>query len=144
SLPQRPAVTLGPPEAPVCGRDIDPPAELGELLEVLREVPIAWLPDLAGLAERFARKDALEAVFEAAGVRAKTKTDVALGSVPAAGAFGLAAPMGAQVATRLAAAYRGSGLALAKAKSGLGAGAIAGLGLRAAKERAQKELSLAD
>lgn len=117
-------------------QDGDPPEELEELLEVFRDLPLAWLPAVAPLLEELDRPALLDRVYLGFRQRARLRLEV-LEQRPALPAAGR--PEG-----RLGLAYREVRRRFHQVRMALDPARAADLSWQERQRRAREELSLAD
>ncbi len=117
-------------------QDSDPPEELEELLEVFRDLPLAWLPAVAPLLEELDRPALLDRVYLGFRQRARLRLEVLEQRSPLQA---LDRPEG-----RLVLAYREARRRFHQVRMDLDPDAAVALSWRERQRRAREELSLAD
>ncbi|MGH6903027.1 MAG: hypothetical protein ACREIR_09845 [Geminicoccaceae bacterium] len=143
ALPRRPlAGRLVDPVEPCLDEHLEPPAELGAMLGVLRDVPLGWLRAADALLDRLDRPEQLERLYTTAIDRARLLSLSAVPGSPTVGTVPAAAL--ATSAQKLAVAWGGLGRRFVAARAELDAHVIVGRSWREIKERALRELSLDD
>jgi hypothetical protein len=145
SIPTRPLAGVLANPVPACLLDdVEPPGALVEMLAVLRDVPLAWLPSVRSLILRLDGPALLDKVYLQVKLRAKLKLALAEdGSRPADGADA-GAPRSVAAVTRLLGAYREVGRNFQRARLDLDLASQTKLGWDERRRRAEQELSLND
>ena len=142
AVPTRPLAGVLADPVPACLlEDVEPPAALAEMLAVLRDVPLAWLPAMRSLLARLDRPELLDKVYTQVKLRAQLKL-----AVPAAVApvndFG--APRAVATVARLLGAYQEVARGFQRARLGLDLASQVTLAWDERRRRAEQELSLND
>ncbi|HET6520733.1 MAG TPA: hypothetical protein VFG47_13075 [Geminicoccaceae bacterium] len=143
ALPRRPLLPVPQDPVPLClAAHAAAPAELTELLGVLRRVPLGWLVAARPLLERLDRPERLVALYETSIRRAR----FLLGAAPAEPQPLLPVATAPAVTTVQAVlgAYQRVGSQLQAIRAGIDPLLVKGLGWQALRERALRELSLED
>lgn len=126
---------------PAClARRLDPPPELRAMTDLLRDVPVKWLPDLQLLLTRLDRPEILRETIEFAKVRAQTIRPVA-GTGPSAS---LSGGLFGQTLTKVFAAQESVLTTHRLQTARFDLGILAGQSWTATRDRAQDVLTLGD
>jgi hypothetical protein len=143
-IPTRPLAGVLADPVPACLlEDVEPPEALAEMLAVLRDVPLAWLPTMRSLIARLDRPALLDKVYGQVKLRAQLKLAAEDQSQPGA-RIDAGAPRTLTAVTRLLGAYREVGRNFQRARLSLDLASQARLSWEERRRRAEQELSLND
>lgn len=144
-VPTRPLAGVLADRVPACLLDdVEPPGALAEMLAVLRDVPLAWLPSVRPLILRLDRPALLDKVYLQVKLRAQVKLAVAEAEPRPADGADAGAPRAMTAVTRLIGAYREVGRNFQRARLDLDLASQARLSWDERRRRAEQELSLND
>jgi hypothetical protein len=124
--------------------DVEPPEALAEMLAVLRDVPLAWLPAMRSLIARLDRPALLDKVYVQVKLRAQLKLAAAEREPQPRDGIDAGAPRALAAVTRLLGTYREVGRNFQRARLDLDLASQARLGWEERRRRAEQELSLND
>jgi hypothetical protein len=145
AVPTRPLAGVLADPVPACLlEDVEPPAALAEMLAVLRDVPLAWLPPVRALIARLDRPVLLDKVYLQVKLRAQLKLAAAEDRPQPAFQDDASAPRALATVTRLLGAYREVGRNFQRARQNLDLASQARLSWDERRRRAEQELSLND
>jgi hypothetical protein len=145
AVPTRPLAGVLADPVPACLlEDVEPPAALAEMLAVLRDVPLAWLPPVRALIARLDRPVLLDKVYLQVKLRAQLKLAAAEDRPQPAFHDDAGAPRALATVTRLLGAYREVGRNFLRARQDLDLASQARLSWDERRRRAEQELSLND
>jgi hypothetical protein len=144
AVPTRPLAGVLADPVPACLLDdVEPPEALAEMLAVLRDVPLAWLPAMRSLIARLDRPALLDKVYVQVKLRAQLKLAAEAPAQPGE-RIDAGAPRTLTAVTRLLGAYREVGRNFQRARLNLDLASQAKLGWEERRRRAEQELSLND
>ena len=145
SVPTRPLAGVLADPVPACLLDdVEPPEALVEMLAVLRDVPLAWLPAMRSLIARLDRPALLDKVYVQVKLRAQLKLAAAEREPQRRDGIDAGAPRALAAVTRLLGTYRDVGRNFQRARLNLDLASQARLGWEERRRRAEQELSLND
>jgi hypothetical protein len=145
SMPAHPLAGVLADPVPACLlHDVEPPEALVEMLAVLRDVPLAWLPALRPLIARLDRPALLDKVYGQVKLRAQLKLATAGPEARPNDGGDAGAPRALAAVTRLLGAYREVGRKFQRARPNLDLASQARLSWEERRRRAEQELSLND
>jgi hypothetical protein len=144
-VPVRPLAGVLADPVPACLlEDVEPPEALAEMLAVLRDVPLAWLPAMRSLLARLDRPALLDKVYLQVKLRAQVKLAAADVEPKQRDGLDAGAPRAVAAVTRLLGAYREVGRNFLRARSDLDLASQTLLSFEERRRRAEQELSLND